>query len=161
MSANPPTGASGETGPEFVLQSVYLKDCSFEAPKGPRVDGNWNPQVQLDLNTQADVVSPDQREVTLTINLTVKVEDTVAFLVEVKQSGLFVVRGLTDEHYRQAIASVAPQVLFPYARAVVSMLIGQGGFPQMLLPPVNFDALYAQSLADAQNNPAAPNQVTN
>jgi preprotein translocase subunit SecB len=135
--------------PEFSLQSVYLKDCSFEAPKGPRVDGEWNPQISLDLNTAAETISPELREVVLTVSVTAKSGDATAFLVEVKQAGVFGVRNLGEEDYRRAIASVAPSVLFPYARSVVSQLVSQGGFPQMLLPPVNFDALYARSLADA------------
>jgi preprotein translocase subunit SecB len=135
--------------PEFSLQSVYLKDCSFEAPKGPRIDGQWNPQIALDLNTAAETISPELREVVLTVSVTAKSGENTAFLVEVKQAGVFGVRNLGEEDYRRAIASIAPSVLFPYARSVVSQLVSQGGFPQMLLPPVNFDALYARSLADA------------
>ena len=139
-----------DNAPEFSLQSVYLKDCSFEAPKGPRVEGQWNPQISLDLNTAAETVSPELREVVLTISVSAKNGDTTAFLVEVKQAGVFGVRNLDEADYRRAVAAVAPGVLFPYARAVVSQLVSQGGFPQMLLPPVNFDALFARSLADAQ-----------
>ena len=86
----------------------------------------------------------------LTISVTAKVGESTAFLVEVKQAGVFGVRNLGEDDYRRAVASVAPNVLFPYARAVVSQLVSLGGFPQMLLPPVNFDALYARSLAEAQ-----------
>ncbi len=137
------------SAPEFSLQSVYLKDCSFEAPKGPRVEGQWNPQISLDLNTAAETISAELREVVLTVSVTAKTGEATAFLVEVKQAGVFGVRNLGEEDYRRAIASIAPSVLFPYARSVVSQLVSQGGFPQMLLPPVNFDALYARSLADA------------
>lgn len=144
------TPAADPQAPEFSLQSVYLKDCSYEAPKGPRLDGQWNPQIALDLNTAAETLSPELREIVLTINVTAKVGETTAFLVEVKQAGVFGVRNLGEDDYRRAVASVAPNVLFPYARAVVSQLVSLGGFPQMLLPPVNFDALYARSLAEAQ-----------
>lgn len=152
-------GAAAPAGnePEFSLQGVYLKDCSFEAPKGPRITGEWNPQISLDLNTAAEAVNADTREVVLTVNVTAKLNDTVAFLVEVKQAGLFGVRNLTEADHRRAIASVAPTVLFPYARAVISQLVALGGFPQMLLPPVNFDALYARSLAEAQAASASRN----
>ncbi len=136
--------------PEFSLQSVYLKDSSYEAPKGPRIEGQWNPQISLDLNTAAETLAPDLREIVLTISVTAKVGEATAFLVEVKQAGVFGVRNLGEDDYRRAVASIAPNVLFPYARAVVSQLVALGGFPQMLLPPVNFDALYARSLADAQ-----------
>jgi preprotein translocase subunit SecB len=153
--ANPPQGEAD--APEFSLQSVYLKDCSFEAPKGPRIDGSWNPQINLDLNTAAESVSPEIREVVLTVSVTAKNGDSTAFLVEVKQAGIFGVRNLSDEDYRRAVASIAPSVLFPYARAMVSHLVAQGGFPQMLLPPVNFDVLYARSLAESQGAQAPLN----
>jgi preprotein translocase subunit SecB len=154
--AAPAAPAEESNVPEFSLQSVYLKDCSFEAPKGPRVDGTWNPQISLDLNTQAESISPELREVVLTVSVTAKNADAAAFLVEVKQAGVFGVRNLGEDDYRRAIASVAPSVLFPYARAVVSQLVSQGGFPQMLLPPVNFDALYARSLAEAAQQQQQP-----
>lgn len=138
--------------PEFALQLVYLKDCSFEAPNGPRFDPKeWNPQIALDLNTNSDVISDDTREITLTVNVTAKIADKTAFIAEVKQSGAFTMRSLNDEDMRRAVASVGPAMLFPYARAVVTQLVAQGGFPQLLLPPVNFDALYARSLAEAQD----------
>ncbi len=146
--------AADPNAPEFSLQSVYLKDCSFEAPKGPRVEGQWNPQISLDLNTAAETISAELREVVLTVSVTAKTDETTAFLVEVKQAGVFGVRNLGEEDYRRAIASIAPSVLFPYARSMISQLVSQGGFPQMLLPPVNFDALYARSLADAAQQKA-------
>ncbi len=154
MTDQPESATDGteDTAPEFSLQSVYLKDSSYEAPKGPRVDDAWNPQISLDLNTAVDTVAADLREVVLTVNVTVKngPAQAIAFLVEVKQGGVFRVRNLSEDDYRRAVASIAPNVLFPYARAVVSQLVGLGGFPHMLLPPVNFDALYARSLTEAQ-----------
>jgi preprotein translocase subunit SecB len=155
--ANPP-GVDADA-PEFSLQSVYLKDCSFEAPKGPRVEGEWAPQIGLDLNTASEAVSPDLREVVLTVSISAKLGEATAFLVEVQQAGLFGVRNLTEEDYRRAVAAVAPSVLFPYARATIASLVSQGGFPQLLLPPVNFEALYARSRAEAaaqQQAAAAP-----
>jgi preprotein translocase subunit SecB len=137
-------------GPVLALQSVYLKDCSYEAPNGPRVDGNWNPQINLDLHTGAANLSPDVREIVLTVTVSAKQNESTIFLVEVKQAGIFVMRNLTDEDAKRAVGSVCPGVLFPYARAAVSHLVTQGGFPQFLLPPVNFDALYAAN----QNRPA-------
>jgi preprotein translocase subunit SecB len=135
--------------PQLTLQNVYLKDCSFEAPNGPRVEGNWNPQVNLDLQTNVSALTPELREVVLTVTVSAKQADATVFLVEVKQGGVFVMKGLGDEDSRRAVATVCPTVLFPYARAAVSHLVTQGGFPQFLLPPVNFDALYARSLAQA------------
>jgi preprotein translocase subunit SecB len=114
------------------------------------VDGAWNPQINLDLHTGVSVLTPDLREVVLTVTVSAKQNDATVFLVEVKQAGAFVMRNLSEDEAKRAIGSVCPNVLFPYARAAVSQLVTQGGFPQFLLPPVNFDALYARSLAEAQ-----------
>jgi preprotein translocase subunit SecB len=135
----------GEPGPQLALQSVYLKDCSYEAPNGPRVEGEWNPQINLDLHTGVAALTPDVREVVLTVTVGAKQNDVTIFLVEVKQAGVFLMRNLAEADVKRAIGSICPSVLFPYARAAVSNLVTQGGFPQFLLPPVNFDALYAQA----------------
>ena len=156
MTTNPEAGAlpapeaQADTGPLLTLQSVYLKDCSYEAPNGPRVEGNWNPQINLDLQTGTTAVTPDMREVVLTVTVSAKHNDVTLFLVEVKQAGLFLMRNLSEADAKRAVSSICPGVLFPYARASVSNLVSQGGFPQFLLPPVNFDALYAQSAAQGQ-----------
>ena len=99
--------ATDPNAPEFSLQSVYLKDSSYEAPKGPRIEGQWNPQISLDLNTAAETLAPDLREIVLTISVTAKVGETTAFLVEVKQAGVFGVRNLGEEDYRRAVASTS------------------------------------------------------
>ena len=147
----PPVSDSNAANAQLVLQGVYLKDCSFEAPQGPRANGEWNPQISLDLNTSVTPIGGDLREVILTITVSAKQADQTLFLVEVKQAGAFLMQGLGNEDFKRAVGTVCPGVLFPYARAVVSHLVSQGGFPQLLLPPVNFDALYAGS----QNNGAA------
>ncbi len=135
----------------LVLQGVYLKDCSFEAPQGPRGNGEWNPQISLDLNTSVQPLGGDMREVVLTVTVSAKQGEQTLFLVEVKQAGAFAMQNLAGEDYKRAVGSICPTVLFPYARAVVSQLVSQGGFPQLLLPPVNFDALYANSQNESAN----------
>jgi preprotein translocase subunit SecB len=107
------------------------------------VDGNWNPQINLDLQTGSTTLGPEVREVVLTVTVSAKYGEATIFLVEVKQAGLFVIRNLSEDEVKRAVSTVCPGVLFPYARAAVSQLVSQGGFPQFLLPPVNFDALYA------------------
>lgn len=141
----PAAADSADPGTTLALQGVYLKDCSFESPQGPRGNGEWNPQISLDLNTMAQPITGELREVVLTITVSAKQGDQTLFLVEVKQAGAFIMQNLSPEEYKRAIGSICPNVLFPYARAVVSQLVSQGGFPQLLLPPVNFDALYASS----------------
>jgi preprotein translocase subunit SecB len=156
-----PAANQGQNGPVLAVQSVYLKDCSYEAPKGPRVDGNWNPQVSLDINTSANTIGPELSEVVLTVTVGAKQGESTAFLVEVKQAGLFVMRGLSADEQRRAIGTVCPNLLFPYARVAVSQLVIQGGFPNFVLPPVDFDQLFARSVAQAQERAqgAAPAQA--
>jgi preprotein translocase subunit SecB len=145
-----PAANQNPTGPMLAVQSVYLKDCSYEAPKGPRVEGNWAPQISLDINTSSNVLAPDLHEVVITVTVGAKQGEATAFLVEVKQAGLFVMRGLTPEDLRRAIGTVCPNMLFPYARVAVSQLVTQGGFPNFVLPPVDFDQLFARGVAQAQ-----------
>jgi len=140
----PPTPGEGTV---LALQNVYLKDCSYESPNGPRIEGNWNPQINLDLQTGSVSLGPEVREVVLTVTVSAKHGEATIFLVEVKQAGLFVVRGFGEDDLKRAISTVCPGVLFPYARCAISQLVSQGGFPQFLLPPVNFEALYAASQA--------------
>jgi preprotein translocase subunit SecB len=148
-----PAATDADPGVVLALQNVYLKDCSYESPNGPRVDGTWNPQISLDLQTSSAALGPEVREVVLTVTVSAKLGEATIFLVEVKQAGLFVIRNLPEAELKRAISTVCPGVLFPYARAAVSQLVSQGGFPQFLLPPVNFDALYAAN----QTQPSVTN----
>ena len=95
-------------GAVLALQNVYLKDCSYESPNGPRVDGNWNPQISLDLQTGSNALGPDVREVVLTVTVSAKLGDVTIFLVEVKQAGLFVIRNLPEAELKRAISTVCP-----------------------------------------------------
>jgi len=143
IAGDTPLATPTDTSAVLALQNVYLKDCSYESPNGPRIEGTWNPQINLDLQTSSTPLGPEIREVVLTVTVSAKHGDATIFLVEVKQAGLFVIRNLPEPDLKRAISTVCPGVLFPYARAAVSQLVSQGGFPQFLLPPVNFDALYA------------------
>jgi preprotein translocase subunit SecB len=89
-------------------------------------------------------------EIALTVTITVKSADTTAYLVEVNQAGIFSLSGFTDQEMGPMVGSFCPNILFPYAREAVSDLVAKGGFPQLLLAPVNFDALYAQHLQQSQ-----------
>lgn len=143
----PPGDANAQ---ELVLQNIYIKDASFEAPMGPNIPANeWAPQFGMNMNTAGTTVAENLHEVVLTITLEAKIADKVAYLVEIKQAGVFLIRGYTVDDTRRIIGSFCPGVLFPYVRQSVSDLILRGGFPPFLLPPVNFDALYQQSLDEA------------
>ena len=134
-------------GVQVSLQSVYLKDCSYESPNGPRLPSNqpWEPKFQLNMNTTTEELSPEAREVLLTVTVEAKQGDTTLYLVEVKQAGLFTIAGASVEDLKRLVGSFCPSVLFPFAREVISDLIIKGGFPNFVLPLVNFDALLAQA----------------
>jgi preprotein translocase subunit SecB len=146
--------ATNINGVQVSLQSVYLKDCSYESPNGPRLPNNqgWEPKFQLNMNTSGEELSPEVREVLLTVTVEAKQGDATLYLVEVKQAGLFSITGASPEDMKRLIGSFCPTVLFPYAREVVSDLIIKGGFPNFLLPLVNFDALFAQASQSPQPN---------
>ena len=131
---------------QFVIQKIYLKDVSFESPNAPGVfqDGDWKPEINVQLNTEAKTLSEGMHEVTLTVTVTAKQGDNTAFLVEVKQSGLFQMAGFPQDQLGGMLGAYCPEVLFPYAREAISDLVSKGGFPQLLLSPVNFNALYMQ-----------------
>ncbi|MCB1829065.1 MAG: protein-export chaperone SecB [Chromatiaceae bacterium] len=136
---------------EFALQRIYLKDLSFETPNSPTIFiEEWKPESNLNINSNVNKLADDTYEVVLTITVTTKIGQKTAFLVEIQQAGIFAVKGFTDAELGHMVGAYCPNVLFPYAREVVSDLVSKGSFPQMLLTPVNFDALYAQHLHEQQ-----------
>ena len=151
--------AAAEQAPEqqFVMQRIYTKDISFESPATPGVfRKQWQPKINIDLNTKSDKIDDDNNyEVVLTITVTAKVDDETAFLVEVQQSGIFFVKGFGGDVLRRLLGTAAPNILFPYARESIDTLVVKGGFPALMLAPVNFDALYQQALTQAQAQAAA------
>ena len=137
-----------EENQQFTIQRIYLKDASFESPRSPQVftSGEMQPQVNVQLNTSNQLVAEGVYEVVLSVTLTAKIEESTAFLVEVKQAGLFNMVGFTEESLGGMLGAYCPEMLFPYAREAVSELITKGGFPQLLITPVNFNDLYTEQM---------------
>jgi len=134
---------------QLLLQKIYVKDLSFESPKAPMVfTTNVSPQTQLNVRSSAQEVAPDTTEVTLTITVEAKDKDTTLFLAEVAQAGIFVVQGYSPDERSILIGSFCPNTLYPFAREAISELVSKGGFPPLLLQPLNFDAIYAQAVQD-------------
>lgn len=141
---------------QFAIQKIYTKDLSFETPNSPKIfTEKWEPAVDFNLGTHVEALENSFFEINLTITITVKNQDTIAYLVEVNQAGIFSLGGFTEQEMGPMVGSFCPNILFPYAREVVSDLIVRGGFPQLLLAPVNFDALYAQHLQQVQQAPGS------
>ena len=131
----------------FDIQKIYVKDVSFETPNTPAAfSQEWKPEVNLQLNSQGKSLGDKHYEVVLSITVTAKNGDKTAFLVEIQQAGVFYMDGFSEQDLGGMMGSFCPNILFPYAREAISDLVTRGGFPQLLLAPVNFDALYAEHL---------------
>jgi preprotein translocase subunit SecB len=129
------------------IGKIYLKDFSFESPQSPDVfrQTDWKPQTDLNLRSSHTAVSEDHHEIVLTVTVEAKAEDKTLFLIELQQAGLFEIAGYEGEELGAIIGSFCPNILFPYARETIASLIQKGGFPEFVLQPINFDALYLQS----------------
>ena len=110
----------------------------------------------MDLNTRQKQLDGDFYEVVLTVSVTVKNKDDVAFIVEVQQAGIFLIKGLDASSMSHTLGAFCPNILFPYAREALDSLVVRGSFPALMLSPVNFDALYAQEIARLQASGEIP-----
>ncbi len=145
-----------ENSHEFNIQRIYAKDISFEAPNIPEIFKiEWAPQVDLDLQTKSQKISDTIYEVVLHVTVTVKLQDKVAFLIEIKQAGIFTLQGFDEEQLKHMLGSFCPNILFPYARELVSETICRGSFPPLYLAPINFEALYQEQQSQNKNRSAA------
>lgn len=137
----------GSNQAQFALQRIYIKDVSFESPKAPEIfREQWQPKVNLEINSSHKKLEEDLYEVVLQVTVTAKDEsDEVVYLTEIQQAGIFLVKGLEPEPLLQTLGAFCPGVLFPYARESIDGLVVKGSFPPLMLAPVNFDAIYAQS----------------
>ena len=98
------------------------------------------------MNIEHTALEHDSYEVVLTVTVTAKGKEKTAFLVEVKQGGIFAIAGFPEDQTKPMLGAFCPNILFPYAREVISDVVSRGSFPQLLLAPINFDALYQQQL---------------
>lgn len=146
---------------ELQIQRIYVKDVSFEAPNLPHIfHQEWKPQLGFELDTQTNQISEDTYEVVLHINVQTTLEDSndVAFICEVKQAGVFTIKGLEGVQLAHCLAAQCPNILYPYARELIASLVNRGTFPALNLSPVNFDALFLEYLErqQAEENTETP-----
>ncbi len=150
------TPAAGGEGPNFSLLRIYLKDVSFETPNSPAIfTQEFKPDVEMQLNTSVSQLETNLFEVALTITVTSKEGDKTGFLAEVQQAGIFNISGFDETQHAHMLGAYCPNTLFPFAREAISSLVIKGGFPQLLLAPVNFDALFAQRQNKTATEPNA------
>ncbi len=137
---------------QIAIQKIYVKDFSFESPHTPDVftRTDWSPKTNLNLRSSHKAGPENSHEVVLTVTIEAKEDDQTFFLVELQQAGLFHIAGYGEDEFKAIVGSYCPNILFPYARESVATIVSKGGFPEFLLQPINFDALYAQGLAQAE-----------
>ncbi len=151
----PEVAAGNGTEPEFGIQRIYVKDLSLECPNSPNIFlDTWEPELNMDLATNVNALGENNHEVTLTVTVTVKIKDKTAFLVEVKHAGIFTIANFPEDQIRPMLGAFCPNILYPYAREMVTDAVVRAGFPQLYLAPVNFDALYQQHEQEQQQEPA-------
>ena len=144
------------TAPEqgtIGIRNIYLKDSSFEAPSTPHIfNEKANPDINVNIGVDSKDLGNNFFEVIISITITAKIEEKTAFLAEVHQGGVFEISGF-DTNTQRAIKGIfCPTQLFPYAREAVSSLIGRGGFPPLLLEPINFEEMFAQQATSTTEN---------
>ncbi|MFT6101773.1 MAG: preprotein translocase subunit SecB [Granulosicoccus sp.] len=134
---------------QFLIQRIYTKDLSLENPMGPEAFTITDqPTINQDLASEINKVNDELYETVLKLTITASLNDKTIFLVEVHQAGLFAVKGIKGQDLARVLNTVCPQVLFPYARETIDSALSKATFPPLMLPPINFEALYAQALEE-------------
>lgn len=140
--------------PQFQIQKVYTKDVSFSIPNSDKIwTLEWKPNLKTDVKVEA-ISLPEENtyETVITVDVKVKNSDTDAFNIEVKQAGIFTATNMSQEQVEHAKNAFCPNILYHYAREVISDLVISGGFPQLALSPINFDAMYQETLQQAESD---------
>lgn len=137
--------------PKFAVQRMYLKDLSFETPQGAAgFQKQWQPKVNQDLNTKTSKIEEGVFEVALRLTITVSDGEDTIYLIEAEQAGLFTATGFSEQQLTQVLNTTCPAMLFPYVREVIDNVLVKGSFPPLMIPPINFDALFASAVQQAQ-----------
>lgn len=148
-AANPPVA-------QFAIERIYVKDLSLENPGAPKsFQTSESPTMEVGLRMRYSTIDTDVYESVLTLTVTAKVGEATLFLIEAAQAGIFTIKGVPPDQLQPVISIHCPTVLFPYAREAIADAIGRAGYPPLHLAPINFEALYAQQLAQMQAQPAA------
>ena len=130
--------------PQLALERIYTKDISFEVPGAQVFTKQWQPELNINLSSSAEKIDPTHYEVSLKVVVQANNENETAFIVDVTQSGIFLIDGVEEDRLPYILGAYCPNILFPYAREVVSDASVRAGFPPVVLSPINFEALYAQ-----------------
>ena len=145
---------------QFHLQKLFVKDVSFEVPNAPEVFNEpGQADIKLNLSQRVNEAGEDIFEVVMTVTVTATAGEKTAYLAEVHQAGLFRIAGFNDQNQHTVLNTLCPHMLFPYAARVISSLVTEGGFPPLVLQPINFDQVYAQRLQETRAQQEAGGDV--
>lgn len=139
-----------ENTPQLGLERIYVKDLSFEVPSAQVFTKAWDPALDIKIGATSSDLDEDHKEVILTVSVTANNEDSVAFVAEVQQAGIFLLKNIPEADLPHLLNAYCPNILFPYAREVISDMVTRGSFPQLLLAPVNFDQAFLQSQTEGE-----------
>lgn len=137
-------------GPHFSMDKIYLKRNEYEAPNAATVfRDDWKPEITLNMDIKSNTIEDGRYEVLLSISIAANnaSSNMAAFKLEVEQAALFQISGFSQEHLEEALGAACPAIMFPYLRETVDHMLIKGGFPPLVLAPVNFDALYQEKKA--------------
>ena len=150
-AVTPAAATQEEQQAQFQLQKLYVKDVSFEVPNAPQVfQEEGQVEIKMNLAQKVEDLAEGVHEVLLTVTVTANLGEKVAYLAEVQQAGIFSIAGLNDQAKHAALNTLCPHTLFPYARRSITDLVADGGFPPLVLQPINFDQIYSQRMQEAQ-----------
>ncbi len=141
---------SEEQQAQLALERIYTKDVSFEVPGAQVFTQEWQPELNINLSSAAEKIDPTHYEVSLKVVVEAKNANETAFLVDVTQSGIFLISGVEDERLPYILGAYCPNILFPFLREAVNDLVTKGSFPQLLLTPINFDAEFEANMQRAE-----------
>jgi preprotein translocase subunit SecB len=145
------SGKVEQAAPKFAVQRIYLKDISFETPMGPAVfQKQVNPEINQDISLSTTKLGTDNYEVELTLTVTVKDGEDTIYLIEVHQGGIFAIQGIEGPQLAQLLNTICPSTLFPYVREAIDSVVIKGSFPALMIPPVNFEALFAKAVEEGK-----------
>lgn len=152
-----PLANGADTAPQATMISQYVKDLSFENPNSPGVyQWQGQPQIDIQVNIASGQVGDDAYEVILKLETKAIAADKVAFQVELSYAGLFALRNVPEDQMQGFLLAEAPRILFPFARRVLADAVRDGGFPPLLLEPIDFGQLYLSQAEQAAGAIGAP-----
>ena len=145
--------------PQLALERIYTKDISFEVSGAQVFTKQWQPELNINLSSAAEKIDPNHYEVSLKVVVQATNESETAFIVDVTQSGIFLVDGVEEDRLPYVLGAYCPNILFPFLREAVNDLVTKGSFPQLLLTPINFDAEFEANMQRLQAEGDAQGQA--